>query len=344
MDCYERCAAAISWQKPDRVPVIPQNSDMAMQHAGYSLVEGSSDGEMLADALIKAQKEYKFDGIMLGPDAAILAEAVGCETEYRIDNPPAITGHILEDLDDIDKLKSVDIYKDGRMFAWIKATKILKKEYGNSLFIISRADQGAFDMAALIYGMDKLAIEIALGEKNKQIHSLLEYGLDIHVRFAAALKDAGADMVTCGDSYSGPALIGPAYYKQFSFPYEKRAVEQIEDKIDIPYSIHICGNTDGIHNIWPETGATVFEIDHLTNIESLRKVTLGKTALLGNLDTGMLCTGTPSELDTACKELLELMLPDSGFILSSGCSMSGNSSPELLHVMVECAKKYGKYK
>ena len=80
MNCYERCAAAISWEKPDRVPVIPQNSDMAMQHAGYSLVEGSHDGEMLADALIKAQKEYKCDGIMLGPDAAILAEAAGCET------------------------------------------------------------------------------------------------------------------------------------------------------------------------------------------------------------------------------------------------------------------------
>lgn len=344
MNCYERCVAAISWEKPDRVPVIPQNSDMAMHQAGYSLVEGSQDGEMLADALIKAQKEYRFDGIILGPDAAILAEAAGCEAAYRVDDPPAIIGHALEDLDDVEKLKIVDIYKDGRMHAWIKATKILKKEYGNRLFIISRADQGAFSLAALLYGMDKLAIELAMNSKPEQVHKLLKYSLDLHVRFAVALKEAGADMVTCGDSYCGPSLIGPKYYKEYSFSYEKSAVSQIENDIGIPYAIHICGNTDAIHDIWPETGATLFEVDHMTDIASLRQVTIGRTTILGNLDTSMLVNGTADEVETACRDLIELMMPDSGFILSSGCSMSGNSSPELLHVMVDSAMKYCVYK
>ena len=343
MNCFERVNAALSWQKPDRVPVIPQNSDMAMQHAGYSLIEGSHSGEMLADALIQSQKEYGFDGIMLGPDAAILAEAAGCKTEYRENNPPAIIGHAIEDLDEVDNLKPIDIQKDGRMHAWIEATKILKKEYGDSIFIISRADQGAFDMAALIYGMDKLSIELAMKTKPEQVRKLLEYGLDCHVRFADALKEAGADMVTCGDSYSGPTLIGPQYYEEYSFPYEVRAVEQIEGEIGIPYSIHICGETDAIHDIWPKTGAKMFEVDHLTDIKSLRRATLGKTAILGNLDTVLLCNGTPAEVEADAKELIEFMMPDSGFILSSGCSMSGNSSKELLHTLVESAKKYGIY-
>ena len=315
-----------------------------MQHAGYSLIEGSRSGEMLADALIKSQKEYGFDGIMLGPDAAILAEAAGCKTEYRKDNPPAIIGHAVEDLSDVEKLKPLNIKKDGRMHVWIEATKILKKEYGNSIFIISRADQGAFDMAALLYGMDKLSIELAMRTQPDKVQQLLEYGLDCHVRFAAALKEAGADMVTCGDSYSGPTLIGPKFYKEYSFPYEARAVKMIEKEIGVPYSIHICGETDGIHDIWPETGATLFEVDHLTDIRSLRKTTIGKTALLGNLDTEMLCNGTAAQVEDAAKELFEIMMPDSGFILSSGCSMSGNSSKELLHVLVESAKKYGVYK
>ena len=177
-----------------------------------------------------------------------------------------------------------------------------------------------------------------------QVQKLLEYGLDVHVRFAAALKEAGADMVTCGDSYSGPTLIGPAYYKEYSFPYEEKAVQEIEKRIGIPYSIHICGKTDAIHDIWPETGATMFEVDHLTDIKSLRRATLGRTAILGNLDTGLLCTGTSEEVEKSCEELIEVMMPESGFILSAGCSMSGNSSPELLHVMVESAKKYGVYR
>lgn len=344
MNSYERCMAAINWQKPDRVPVIPQNSDMSIQHADYSFIEASKDGEMIADALIKSYKEYGFDGIMLGPDAAVLAEAAGCETVYRHDDPPAIIGHALESLDDVDKLKPLDIYKDGRMKEWIKATKIIKKELGDKVFLITRADQGSFGMAALLYGMDKLAIELAMGEKKEQIIQLMEYGLKCHTDFARALKEAGADMTTCGDSYCGPGLIGPAYYTEYSFPFEKRAVEIIEGEIKLPYSIHICGDTNAIHDIWPKTGATMFEVDHMTDIVSLRKTTLGKTTLLGNLDTAMLCNGTPEDVEKAVTELFDIMLPESGFILSSGCSMSGNSSPELLAKMVECAKKFGQYK
>ncbi|MDC7226734.1 MAG: uroporphyrinogen decarboxylase family protein [Spirochaetales bacterium] len=104
------------------------------------------------------------------------------------------------------------------------------------------------------------------------------------------------------------------------------------------------GETDGIHDIWPATGAKMFEVDHLTDIKSLRAATMGKTTLLGNLDTALLCNGTPAEVEADAKDLIEFMMPESGFILSSGCSMSGNSSKELLHVLVESAKKYGVYK
>lgn len=343
MNGFERCAAALSWQTPDRVPVIPQNSDMAIQHAGFSMIDASKDGEMIAEALIKAQREFGFDGIMLGPDAAILGEAIGCRTEYRHDDPPGIVAPFLDSLDDLDRLQPLDILNDGRMKEWLKATKIIKKELGDSVFLITRADQGAFDIAALLLGMENLSIELATGENKEKIHRLLEYGWNCHIAFAAAIKDAGAHMTTCGDSYSGPTLIGPAKYKEYSFPYEKRAVQEIENKIGISYSIHICGDTNGIHDIWPDTGATMFEVDHLTDILSLRKTTLGKTTLMGNLDTSMLCIGQPEDVETACKELLDIMLPESGFILSSGCSMSGNSSDELLAVMVECAEKYGRY-
>ena len=57
-------------------------------------------------ATMYLQKKYKFDGLMLGPDAAILAEAAGCEAAYRETDPPAIVGHALENLDDVDKLLS----------------------------------------------------------------------------------------------------------------------------------------------------------------------------------------------------------------------------------------------
>ena len=88
MTSYERCMAAFTWKTPDRVPVIPQNSDHAIYLAGYDMIEGSKDARKLAHALLEAREKFGYDCIMLGPDAAILAEALGCPTEYRVEDPP----------------------------------------------------------------------------------------------------------------------------------------------------------------------------------------------------------------------------------------------------------------
>ncbi len=343
MTSYERCMAALHWERPDRVPVVPQNSDMAIHLAGYDMIEASRDPVKLAISLLQSQSRFGYDGILLGPDAAILAEAVGCETVYRADDPPAIVGCAIQNLSEVKNLKVPDMAKDGRMHVWLDAIRIIRQRIGKSVFLICRADQCAFSLAALIYGMENLSLAIAEGEQSAEIEALLRYAHECHIAFARAIRDAGADMTTCGDSYGGPALIGPQTYETLTFPWEKAAANYIQKELGIPYSIHICGNTQGIHHIWPKTGAACFEVDHLTDIASLRRTTVGKNALLGNLDTGLLCYGTAGEVETECRKLFNLMGKESGFLLSSGCSMSTNSSPDLLAAMVDAAKEYGTY-
>ena len=342
MTPYERCMAALIWKKPDRVPVIPQNSDHAIYLAGYDMIEGSKDARKLAHALSEAREKFGYDGIMLGPDAAILAEALGCPTEYRVDDPPAITGHIIEQYDDVDKLKIPDMHKDGRMKVWLEATEILLDECPDT-FIICRADQVAFSLAALLRGMENLSMDLTIEEHLEGIQKLLAFCNQCHIEFARAIKAVGAHMTTCGDSYGGPELIGPKRYKEYVFSYEKEAVTVIQEEIGLPYSIHICGNTDTIHDIWPETGAAAFEVDHKTDVISLRKASLGRNAIIGNLNTTMLCTDSPETVVESCRELFNVMMPDSGFILSSGCSMSANTKVENVEAMVAAAKEFGVY-
>ncbi len=341
MTPYERCMAALHWEKPDRVPVIPQNSVQAICLAGYDMIEGSKDGKKLAHALLEARERFEYDGIMLGADAAILAEALGCPAEYRVNDPPAITGHIIDNYSEVDKLKIPDMRKEGRMKTWLEATEILLDKCGKDVFVICRADQVAFSLAALLRGMEDLSIDICTGENPEGVHKLLEFCNRCHIEFARAVKAVGAHMTTCGDAYGGPELIGPKRYEKYVFPYEKEATDIIQNEIGLPYSIHICGNTDSIHEKWVETGAAAFEVDHKTNIKGLRKASLGKVAIIGNLDTTMLWKDSPETVKAACKNLLKIMLPESGFILSSGCSMGANSTPENVDAMVEAAKEYG---
>jgi MtaA/CmuA family methyltransferase len=342
MTPYERCLAALNWEKPDRVPVIPQNSDHAIHLAGYDMIEGSKDAKKLANALLEAREKFGYDGIMLGPDAAILAEALGCPTEYRTEDPPAITGHIIESYDDVEKLRIPDMQKDGRLKVWLDATEILLNKC-KDIFIICRADQVAFSLAALLRGMENLSMDLTMGENVEGIQKLLDFCNQCHIEFARAIKAIGAHMTTCGDSYGGPELIGPKRYTQHVFPYEKEATGIIQYEIGLPYSIHICGNTDTIHDIWPDTDAAAFEVDHKTNIKSLRKASMGKNTIIGNLNTTMLCNDPPEMVTEACKELFDVMMPESGFILSSGCSMSANTKVENVEAMVEVAKEFGVY-
>ena len=340
MNGYTRCLKALNWEKPDRIPVIPQNSDMSIHLSGYGMRECLYDGKKLANALLSAQEKMGYDGIMIGPDASILAEAAGCEVDYRDDDPPAVTAPILTRLDEVDKLEVPDLSKNQRIKAWLDATKAIIEKTKGEIFVICRADQGAFSLASLLRGSQEFMIDLAMGEQPEQVKKLLDFSNKLHIQFAGLIKESGAHATTCGDAYCGPGLISPEMYREYALPYQKEAVKEIQDRMKLPYSIHICGVTDKIHDCWPDTGAKFFEVDHCTDIVSLRKKTYGKTSLFGNINTSSLCFSSPEEIKTECNELFDKINPSTGFILSSGCSMSANSKTENVIAMMEAAKEY----
>ena len=114
-----------------------------------------------------------------------------------------------------------------------------------------------------------------LGEEKESIHALLRYCNDCMHEFIKALHSVGAHVVTTGDSISGPSVVSPAVYREYSFPYEFDMAGRCK-KLGIPFSIHICGHTDPILETWVETGAEIFEIDHKTTFAKARRPHVGK--------------------------------------------------------------------
>lgn len=73
------------------------------------------------------------------------------------------------------------------------------------------------------------------------------------------------------------------------------------------------------------------------------KQTVGQVACLaGNMPLDLLCTGTPDQVKTYCKNLIDEAGADGGFIFSSGAGMQG-SKPENVKTMIAFAKEYGIY-
>ncbi len=73
------------------------------------------------------------------------------------------------------------------------------------------------------------------------------------------------------------------------------------------------------------------------------KKTVGQVACLaGNMPMDLLCTGTPDQVKTYCRDLIESAGTGGGFIFSTGAGMQG-SKPDNVKAMIATLKAHGTY-
>ncbi len=342
MNSIERVAAAIRLCKPDRVPVDLHNFQPAAAAMGGSMADVFQDGDLLAEAMLRAWREFGHDMILLENGTACNAQACGVQVVYRDDAAPAAHIPVITSLGEVDRLEVPDPYTTFPMCEIIKATQILSREIGDRVWICGRADQGPMDLASQLIGMETLMLEIALGENTDGVHRLLDYARRVATRYAFALIESGAHSTSIGEPVAGPDVMSPRHYREYAMPQEKRMVDDLKAHGIILHN-HICGNTIPIIDDFIATGAEVLEIDHKTDMRKAKEAGRGKTCFLGPINTTLMASGTPQEVEHACREAIEIMAPGSGFILGPGCALGTETPADNIHALVESAKKFGAY-
>ncbi len=342
MNSIERVQAAIDLKKPDRVPVDLHNFQPAAYAMGVPMYEVFQNGEMLAESMLLAWREFGHDMILLENGTACNAQACGVEVFYREDAAPAAEKPVITSLDEVDSLEVPDPYTAFPMCEVLKATRILSKEIGDQVWICARADQGPMDLAAQLIGIQTLMMEIAWNKNPDGIHKLLDFSRQVATRYAYALIECGGRSTSIGEPIAGPDLLSPKHYRQYPWMHEKRMANELKTAGIILHN-HICGNTIPIINDFIATDAQVLEIDHKTDKQQAKDAARHKTCFLGPINTSNLLFKTPAEVEEECREAIEIMAPDSGFILGPGCAMDPQVPAENVHALVESAKKYGVY-
>ncbi|MBC7958350.1 MAG: uroporphyrinogen decarboxylase family protein [Vallitaleaceae bacterium] len=343
MTSLERVMTTLEHELPDRIAVVPQAFMVACKTAGYKIGEINRSGKLMAETHIISQKKFGYDGCTIDIDDATLAEAMGASVIYRSDEVAMVDEHnpLLSSIKEVGKLTLPNPLKSGRLPEWLEATRILKKEMGDKVFILGRADQGPFDLACLLRGTENFMIDI-LTEDPKDIYNLLDFCRQAVTLFAKAQKDAGAHATSIGDSYAGPNLISPEAYRQFALEHEITLTKEVQ-AYGIPFSLHICGDTNSIIADMLTTGAKILEVDWKVDMGLAKKIVGNKAVLMGNVDPSYpLVFGTPEEVDAKAKEIIE-QTGGRGIILSSGCAMGANTPEENFVALIEAAKKYGTY-
>lgn len=341
MTSLQRVQAVLAGQTPDRVPVIPQGFMFSAKTAGYDIGAINRSPAKMAESHRISQEKYGYDGCVVDVDDATLAEACGAKVIFREHDVASVDEHhpVLSDLREIDDLRMPDPLKDGRICEWLETVERLLDAVGDHVFVMGRADQGPFSLLCLLRGTQEFMVDL-LTEDEDVIRHALEWTTEAHTRFALAQLKAGAHATSMGDAYASPNLVSPDMYRDFAFPYEKKVVENLH-QTNLPYSVHICGDTNRIVPLMGQTGAKILEVDWKVDMGAARAAVPEDVVLMGNLNpSDPMCMGTPDQVRQQAKALIEATR-GKGIILSSGCALGANTKPENMAALVESARLYG---
>jgi uroporphyrinogen decarboxylase len=344
MNAIERTMLTLQHRIPDRVPVDLHNFMVtARMMQVNSFADYFRDGEAMAEGQIKAWQRFGHDVLIVENGTAALAEACGVNVVYQADSAPVASEPAIKSLDDVDKLEVPDPYKNPVLAQNLLATRRVVEALGDQAFVMGRADQGPFSLAAELRGMSNFMMDLVLGEQEEQIHRLLEFCLQVVKRYALAQMAQGAHCTSIGDSPSGPDLISPAMYRKYAYPYVRRLVSELEAE-GVMLSYHICGNSTPIIADMVETGAAVIEIDQKASMRESKTAAQGRSTLLGPIDPSEVLThSTPDVVTEHAREALDMLAPGGGFILGPGCAMPATTPDDNIDALIEAAKQYGRY-
>lgn len=337
MNGFQRIQNVLKGEWPDKRPVMLHNFLLAAREAGFTQKEYRESPEIIAKAHIQAIEKYQYDGVLVDIDTTSLAASLGVPVDYPEDEPARTYGVKIISLEDVESLKPVDISKNERIQIWLEACRIIKKYFGDEIFVRGNCDQAPFSLASMVRGPADWMMDLITDDDF--ISELLDYCTDITLQFITLMSETGVDMVSNGDSTAGPEMISPEMYKKYAWPYEKRIVEKAH-KENLSYCLHICGNTDSILEDMVTTGTDALELDYKTNIQEIFKTCSDKIAFIGNIDpSGILAMGNKGDVERETIKLLRVYKDSPRIIINAGCAIPAETPFENIMKMIEIARR-----
>jgi len=334
----ERVLKALALEKPDRVPVVPFIISFAAKYAGFKFIDYARNSTIVAESQLAVARRFKVDAVYVDSDPVVEIEAMGARVEYPEDESPMASTPTVKSPRDVKLLRVADPEKDGRLPVWLDAIRILKEKAGGEFAVFANVN-GPFQAAAQLLGISETAK--CLLTKPDLLMELLDLTTQTVVDFTKAEIQAGVDAIILGDAMSSPNLISPDAFEQFSFPDIRKVIREAEGQV--PFMLHICGNTTRIIDGMVATGARYLELDSTVDLAQVRKRHGNSVGIIGNVSPMLLLSGTPQAVKEECRKAMQAGGLDGAYILGSGCELAKNTPNENLDAMISAAEEYGTY-
>lgn len=331
MNMYRWIERMIYTEEKKAMPLLSFPSVQLLYVTVKELVDSSTfqalGMKMLAD-------KYDMPAAPSFMDLSVEAEAFGARTVYAADEVPTIIGQLVEDEDDVEKLRIPKV-GDGRTGIYVegirKALKLItdRPVFGGCI--------GPFSLAGRLMDINEIMMQCY--EDPDLVHSVLRKVTDFLIEYIHAYKNVGAQGVIMAEPLAG--VLSPPLIQEFSTEYVKEITKKIQDQ-NFLIVYHNCG-TYAIQLIDSilDTGCRVFHFGDSINMEEMMRLIPRDCIAMGNISPSQqFRNGTPMSVKNSTRRLLEACHKYRNFVLSSGCDIPPLTEFDNIDAFFETAQAF----
>lgn len=290
--------------------------------------------ELACEVTLQPLQRFDLDAAILFSDILTIPDAMGLGLSV-VENKGPRFARPLRSANDIRNLAVPDIETD--LGYVLDAVRLVKRELHGKVPLIGFAGSPWTIATYMIEGASSKNFSLAKGMLYGQpdrMHQLLDILSRSITGYLNGQVEAGVDAVMIFDSWGG--ILSHAAYREFSLEYMRRIVRDIKAAGNgnaVPVILFTKGGGPWIEDI-AGSGCDAVGLDWTTDIESARRITGGRVALQGNLDTAVLYS-SPATIRRHVAEVLAGFGEAGGHVFNLGHGIHPDIDPDKVAVLVD---------
>lgn len=372
----DRIEAAIKLEPYDRVPVAPLlNSQFPARHKGMTSAEGFAlHDEKKFQALVDLFDEVGGWDAMLYPGAGLARNPEDSLSLYLwqslsrkqrvffgeglpVNSPPQYAERevfTVDDYDEIIRLGWEGFVEKNRerpaflphdeMIAWARnrtaqySKDVKRWEERGIPTLIGAAVPSPLMYLSLMRSLTRFTMDIyRIPDKVQAVmDTLVDYFIKSSIDITRLVGIPGVILIL---ERGGCFYYSLKIFERFEFPYIKKMTEAFASEgilsilhFDQDYTLNLPYFRDLPKKM------CICELDSKTDIFKAKKILKDHMCIMGDVLPSLLSLGTPQEVKAYCQKLIDIVGKDTGFILSSGCSVPDDTKFENFKMMIDTAK------
>lgn len=326
---------------PPRIPFCPTIFEHAARIINVTPTQLARSVDFIVDGQLAAFELYAHDLISVAVDIYnVEAEAIGSDVVYWEDNSiPSIRNLLIENESDLINLSVPNPEKDGRMPLFLQACEIINARVGDQVNVTGNI-VGPFTLAAILRGYENFIMDLITNLEFA--YNQLKFALKVGIVYANAYIKRGLG-VAISESWIAPPLLSPQLYKNHILRFHQELITALKKSGLKNVALISGGNTYVIAEDLVRSGSSILVADSNTNQKEY-KALCNKWGinLRANIDSKVVETGDPLEMEGAVKSLIENCASGGRFILGCGV-VSYNTHPDNIINLRRLVEKYNPY-